>query len=179
MSDEPDRPLKRAHGPPEKPLRKAIDRFGEKAFKKLVEGIHDGLTITAASKRTGFSRATVYSYLGKRPDKLDELKKEFEAVWLSKVQEVGHRDWKAFAWLLERNYPSRYALFTVQRQEVTGSMAHDHRVGIVTESELVEMARIAAEIAAQAPTATASIEGNGNHLGNGNGDHSNGNGQDQ
>jgi hypothetical protein len=160
-------------GPPlEKPIAR---RFDEKAFRTLCDGINRGLTITAAAKTTGFSRITVYSYLGRHPDKLNELKKQQEANWLSQVEELGHkqRDWRAFGWLLERNFPQRYALFTVQRAELAGAMAVEHKVGMVTEAELIKMAAIAAEVAGQAPRSCLAPGDNGSrfNLGNGNGHH--------
>lgn len=141
-----------------------IARFGEDQFKILLEGINKGMTITRAAKATGFHRQTVYDYLARNPDKIDRIKRECEANWLSKLESLAATDWRGFAWLLERNFPKRYALFTVQRNEISGSMRLESKVEMVTEAELIQMNLEAAEIAKQAPRF--------------NGELSNGNGQD-
>jgi hypothetical protein len=56
-------------------------------------------------------------------------------------------DWRACAWLLERNFPHEFALFTVQRHEIGGSTKLEEKVQMVSEAELVEMHQAAAEVA--------------------------------
>jgi hypothetical protein len=127
-------------------------RFGEDQFGILLEGINKGLTITQAAKATGFSRATVYDYLARNPDKQDALKRQCKVSWLSKLEEVAKAsgDWRAYAWLLERNFPHEFALFTVQRHQI-GSTKLEERVQMVSEAELIEMHQAAAEAALEAP----------------------------
>jgi len=136
-----------------RPNVKIATRFGEDQFGILLEGINKGLTITQDAKATGFSRATVYDYLARNPDKLDVLKRQCEASWLSKLEGLAKAsgDWRAHAWLLERNFPHRYALFTVQRHQIGGSTKLEEKVQMVSEAELVEMHQAAAEVALQAP----------------------------
>jgi len=110
---------------------KVATRFGEDQFGILLEGINKGLAITKAAKATGFSRATVYDYLARNPDKQDALKKQCEVSWLSRLDALATSsgDWRAYAWLLERNFPHSYALFTVQRHQVSGSMKLEEKSG--------------------------------------------------
>ena len=128
-------------------------RFGDQEFQKLLGGINKGLTIQMAAKATGFARSVVYDYLARNPDKQDVLKRQCEVSWLSRLDALARSsgDWRAFAWLLERNFPKRYALFTVQRNEISGSMTLNEKVQMVSEAELIEMHRVAAEVAVQAP----------------------------
>jgi hypothetical protein len=95
----------------------------------------------------------VYDYLARNPDKLDVLKRQCEASWLSKLEGLAKAsgDWRAYAWLLERNFPHRYPLFTVQRHQISGAMKLEQKVEMISEAELIEMHRAAAEVAAQAP----------------------------
>jgi hypothetical protein len=120
-------------------------RFGDQEFQKLLGGINKGLTIQRAAKATGFARSVVYDYLARNPDKQDVLKRQCKVSWLSKLEELAKTDWRAYAWLLERNFPKRYALFTVQRQEISGSMRLEEKVQMVPESELIEMHHAAAD----------------------------------
>src|SRR5258707_4734045 len=136
-------------------------RFGDQDFQKLLGGINNGLTIQMAAKATGFARSVVYDYLARNPNKQGALKSQCEVSWLSRLDALARSrgDWRAFAWLLERNFPKRYALFTVQRQEITGSMRLDSKVEMVTEAELIEMNREAAEIAKEAPSFDRQLNG--------------------
>jgi hypothetical protein len=144
-----------------RPKVKVATRFGEDQFGILLEGINKGLTITKAAKATGFSRATVYDYLARNPDKQDALKKQCEVSWLSRLDALATSsgDWRAYAWLLERNFPHQFALFTVQRHQVSGSMKLEEKVRMVPESELIEMHQAAAEVAAQAPRFNPDLNG--------------------
>ena len=144
-----------------RPKVKVATRFGEDQFGILLEGINKGLTITQAAKATGFSRATVYDYLARNPNKQGALKRQCEVSWLSRLDALARSsgDWRAYAWLLERNFPHSYALFTVQRQQISGSMKLDEKVQWVSEAELLEMHKAAAEVAAQAPRFNAGLNG--------------------
>jgi hypothetical protein len=132
---------------------RVVNRFGEDQFGILLEGINKGLTITQAAKATGFSRATVYDYLARNPEKQDVLKRQCKVSWLSKLEELAEAsgDWRAYAWLLERNFPHEFALFTVQRHQINGSTKLEAKVHMVSEAELIEMHQVAAEVALQAP----------------------------
>jgi hypothetical protein len=61
--------------------------------------------------------------------------------------------------LLERNFPHSYALFTVQRSQISGSMKLNEKVQMLPESELIQMHQAAAEVAAQAPRFKAKLNG--------------------
>ena len=132
---------------------KVATRFGEDQFGILLEGINKGLTITQAAKATGFSRATVYDYLARNPEKQDILKTQCKVSWLSRLEDLAKAsgDWRAYAWLLERNFPHEFALFTVQRHQIGGRTKLKEKVEMVSEAELIEMHRAAAEVALQAP----------------------------
>lgn len=136
-------------------------RFGEEDFQKLLEAINKGLTIQMAAKATGFARSVVYYYLARNPDKQDALKRQCEVSWLSRLDALARSsgDWRAYAWLLERNFPHSYALFTVQRHQINRNMKVDERVQMVPEAELLEMHEAAAEVAAQAPRFNAGLNG--------------------
>jgi hypothetical protein len=136
-------------------------RFGEEDFQKLVEAINKGLTIQMAARATGFARSVVYDYLARNPNKQDALKRQCEVSWLSRLDSLARSsgDWRAYAWLLERNFPHSYALFTVQRHQISGSMKLNEKVQMVPESELIEMHQAAAEVAAQAPRFKAKLNG--------------------
>jgi hypothetical protein len=136
-------------------------RFGEEDFQKLLEAINKGLTIQMAAKATGFARSVVYEYLARNPDKQDALKRQCEVSWLSRLDALARSsgDWRAYAWLLERNFPHSYALFTVQRHQISGSMTLYEKVQLVSEAELIEMHQAAAEVAAQAPRFTTNLNG--------------------
>jgi hypothetical protein len=94
-----------------------------------------------AAKPTGFARSVVSDYLARNPDKQDVLKRQCKVSWLSKLEELANAsgDWRAMAWLLERNFPQEFALFTVQRRQISGSMKVDEKVQMVSEAELIEM----------------------------------------
>src|SRR6202011_2367263 len=128
-------------------------RFGDMYFQKLLGCISKGLTIQMAAKATGFARSVVYNYLARNPDKQDALKRQCEVSWLSRLDALARSsgDWRAYAWLLERNFPHSYALFTVQRHQISGSMKLNEKVQMVPESELIEMHQAAAEVADEAP----------------------------
>jgi hypothetical protein len=134
------------------PVRTA-HRFGDQDFQKLLGCISKGLTIQMAAKATGFARSVVYNYLARNPDKQDALKRQCEVSWLSRLDALARSsgDWRAYAWLLERNFPHSYALFTVQRHQISGSMKLNEKVQMVPESELIEMHQAAAEVADEAP----------------------------
>jgi len=136
-------------------------RFGNQEFQKLLGGINKGLTIEMAAKATGFARSVVYDYLARNPDKQDVLKRQCKVSWLSKLEELANAsgDWRAMAWLLERNFPQEFALFTVQRHKISGALKADEKVQMVSEAELIEMHQAAAEVAAQAPRFNPSLNG--------------------
>src|SRR5258708_14473547 len=136
-----------------RPKVKVATRFGEDQFGILLEGINKGLTITQAAKATGFSRATVYDYLARNPGKQDVLKKQCKVSWLSRLEGLANAsgDWRAYDWFLERNFPPEFALFTVQRHQVSGGTKGDEKVQMVSQAELIEMHQAAAEVALQAP----------------------------
>jgi hypothetical protein len=136
-------------------------RFGDQEFQKLLGGINKGLTIQMAAKATGFARSVVYDYMARNPDKQDVLKRQCKVSWLSKLEELANSsgDWRAMAWLLERNFPQEFALFTVQRRQISGSMKIDEKVQMVSEAELLEMHKAAAEVAAQAPRFNPGLNG--------------------
>ena len=96
-------------------------RFGDQDFQELLGGINKGLTIQRAAKATGFASSVVYDYLARNPDKQDALKRQCEVSWLSRLEGLANAsgDWRAFAWLLERNFPHEFALFTVQRHQIS------------------------------------------------------------
>jgi hypothetical protein len=136
-------------------------RFGDQDFQKLLEGINKGLTIQMAAKATGFARSVVYDYLARNPNKQGALKRQCEVSWLSRLDALARSngDWRAYAWLLERNFPHSYALFTVQRHQISGSKKLDEKVQMVSEAELLEMHKVAAEVAAQAPRFNPGLNG--------------------
>jgi hypothetical protein len=136
-------------------------RFGDQDFQELLGGINKGLTIQRAAKATGFARSVVYDYLARNPDKQDVLKRQCKVSWLSKLEGLANAsgDWRAYAWLLERNFPQEFALFTVQRRQISGSMKVDEKVQMVSEAELIEMHQAAAEVAAQAPRFNTNLNG--------------------
>jgi hypothetical protein len=135
-------------------------RFGEKDFEVLIGSLSEGRTITEAAKATGFNRATVYEWFGRNPNKHDELKRRMKPVYLARVQELGEvkEDWRAYAWMLERMFPNEFALTEVHRVEHSGAV--EHQVHMIPQSELLEMARIAAAV-------DADIEADGHLNGNG------------
>jgi hypothetical protein len=65
--------------------------------------------------------------------------------------EASKKNWQAAAWLLERCFPRGFALFTLQRHQISGEVHHEHKVQMVNEAELIEMHRAAAEVALEAP----------------------------
>jgi hypothetical protein len=136
-------------------------RFGDQEFQKLLGRINKGLTIQMAAKATGFARSVVYDYLARNPDKQDVLKRQCKVSWLSRLEGLANAsgDWRAFAWLLERNFPHEFALFTVQRHQINRSIKVDERVQMVPESELIKMHQAAAEVAAQAPRFNPGLNG--------------------
>jgi len=85
--------------------------------------------------------------LARNPNKQGALKRQCEVSWLSRLDALARSsgDWRAYAWLLERNFPHSYALFTVQRQQISVSMKLDEKVQMVSEAELIEMHQAAAE----------------------------------
>lgn len=121
-------------------------RFGNQHFEILISALSEGLTITEAAKRTGFCRDVVYTWFGKNPDKHDELKRRMKPVYLERVRELGEakEDWRAYAWMLERMFPNEFSLVQIQRVEMNGSI--DHRVNMITESELARMAQLTRDI---------------------------------
>ncbi len=124
-------------------------RFSNQHFELLLSALSDGLTITAAAERTGFSRNVVYEWFGRNPNKHDELKRRMKPVYLERVRELGEakEDWRAYAWMLERMFPNEFALLQVHRVEHSGSV--DHQVHMVPESELQRMAALTREIEAE------------------------------
>jgi hypothetical protein len=97
--------------------------------------------------------------LARNADKQDVLKRECKVSWLSKLESLAATDWRGFAWLLERNFPHEFALFTVQRHKISGALKVDEKVQMVSEAELIEMHQAAAEVAAQAPRFNPGING--------------------
>lgn len=124
-------------------------RFGEKEFQILLNCLSEGMTITAAAKRTGFSRTALYEWMGRNPNKLVELKKHLEPVLLMDIHEIGKENRQAIplCWMLERSFPERYALTSTTRIEVSGQV--DHHVHMITESELARMAQLTRDIEAE------------------------------
>jgi hypothetical protein len=124
-------------------------RFGNQQFEILISALSEGLTITEAAKRTGFSRNVVYEWFGRNPTKHDELKRRMKPVYLERVRELGEakEDWRAYAWMLERMFPNEFALVSTSRIEHSGSI--DHQVHMIPESELQRMAQLTHEIEAE------------------------------
>jgi hypothetical protein len=65
--------------------------------------------------------------------------------------EASKKNWQAAAWLLERCFPQGFALFTLQRHQISGEVHHEHKVQMVNEAELIEMHQPATEVALEAP----------------------------
>jgi hypothetical protein len=124
-------------------------RFGNQHFEILISALSEGLTITEAAKRTGFSRNVVYEWFGRNPTKHDELKRRMKPVYLERIRELGEakEDWRAYAWMLERMFPNEFSLVQIQRFELNGSV--DHHVHMIPESELARMAQLTREIEAE------------------------------
>lgn len=130
----------------------SLRRFGDADFDALVAGLAAGLTFRQAAKATGFRHGAAYDYLRLNPDKIDAYKRACKARWLIRLQELaeGQKDWRAFGWLLERNFPGEFALHSVNRTELSGSVTT--LVERIDEHELLEMAQRAANIAGERPT---------------------------
>jgi hypothetical protein len=124
-------------------------RFGQKDFEVLIGSLSEGMTITDAAKTTGYSRTAIYEWFGRNPNKLNELKARMKPVYLNRVQELGevNQDWRAYAWMLERMFPNEFSLVQIQRVEMNGSI--EHRVNMITESELARMAQLTRDIEAE------------------------------
>jgi hypothetical protein len=120
-------------------------RFGDKHFKMLVDAYSVTHHMGKAMAATGFCQETCYNYL-RQPGKLEEFKRLVEAPMFARIGELGQeeRDWRAFAWCLERTQPEKYALTSVTRIEHSGSI--EHQVRMIPESELTRIANVTREI---------------------------------
>jgi hypothetical protein len=64
--------------------------------------------------------------------------------------EASKKNWQAAAWLLERCFPQEFALFTLQRHQISGEVHYEHKVQMVNEAELIGMHQAAAKLALEA-----------------------------
>lgn len=121
-------------------------RFGEREFKKVLDCLSEGLNITESAKQSGFSRTALYEWMGRNPNKLNELKRHLEPVLFMDIHEISKetRNDAGLRWMLERMMPDKYALTNVTRIEHSGSV--EHSVKMIPESELLRLSSLTREI---------------------------------
>jgi len=88
-------------------------KYNQGVVDALVEILSKGLSISAACGYVGIDRKTFYNWKEKYPEfaiAIDATKFELEARLLSKIEEHGEKDWRCYAWILERRYPQDWSL---------------------------------------------------------------------
>jgi Winged helix-turn helix len=97
------------------------DAIETKAAARLADFLGDGVTLETACAACGIARRTVYNWLERAQEvgapaeyvefaELIELARASgEARNVRLIADAAEKDWKAAAWLLERNAPERYA----------------------------------------------------------------------
>jgi hypothetical protein len=124
-------------------------RFERADFNLFIQYRLAGKSMPVAAKACGFTAETVYQYQYRFPDESERYKKEMRAVALEAVLKATKLHWQAAAWILERCFPKEFALRTVNRTEISGSV--DHSVNVIPESRLLEFHARAKKIAEEAP----------------------------
>ena len=107
-----------------------VDRR-ERSKSRVVEGLRRGMSRELAAGYASVSRSTVYRWMETDMRFREEVNAAIdysEVVMMRAIQDIGSRksDWRAFAWLLERRFPERWALNRFYRVDpIVGDLEHD------------------------------------------------------
>jgi hypothetical protein len=97
-----------------------------RSFLKIIHHVQDGWAVTSACEAEGISYRNFRTRVAGSV-RLAQRLREAEAVRLAARHEValasimaaGHQSWVAHAWFLERVWPEKYSLKTVEREQLT------------------------------------------------------------
>lgn len=140
---------------------KLTDETQEIIVAALEAGCHDEAAYVAA----GISHQTFYRWLAEGDKAKSGRKCEFrdavtrargkaESAAVQAIAEQGKKDWRAYAWILERRYSARWA--NVQRLEVMLEQELEGLLGILESGlEPDEFRKVASVIAAADSKTTA------------------------
>jgi hypothetical protein len=129
--------------------KKAYGRITGEHYDAYLNHRLNGKSVKAASKAIGFSHTTVYEYEERNPSEADRYKKQVKKVAIEAIIAAFPKSWQSAMTYLERVYPKEFALRTVNRTEISGSV--DHNVTMIPESRLLEFHARAKKIAEEAP----------------------------
>ena len=113
------------------------EHFSEATFEVFLANYSGHVTTDAACKAAGTTRWSLYRWLRKNPERVDELKRAIEVPILTQIRDAIAHDWRAGGWILERTFPERYALQNVIRH--TGGV-NVTLVDKVSEEEAIRFA---------------------------------------
>jgi hypothetical protein len=130
-------------------------------FLKICHWVEKGLSITGACELEAIS----YARLRQRVQRSERLAKRLEQAektrfarrheeMLQIITEAASKSWMAAGWWLERNLPARYSLTRGLTRDIS-DVEQQPLCDKVSLEELIEMAKIAAEIAANPPPGLA------------------------
>lgn len=98
---------------------------------RICQLIRAGNTVEVASEASGIAPTTYYDWMQKGIDgpkrfkdfreAVEKARAEAEAILVGRVQQAATTSWRAATWLLERQWPERWAPAN-ERREVAGEL---------------------------------------------------------
>lgn len=95
-------------------------KFSPELQDRICQLIRVGTSIDIAAEATGISRASFFNYQNAHPrfrEAVEQARAEAEAILVGRVQKAAQAgSWRAACWLLERQWPERWAALADRRQ---------------------------------------------------------------
>lgn len=116
-------------------------KYDDRVHASVVAAIRAGASIGRAAAIAGVSRAAVFNWLASPAPELQafaadvaKARAEYAEVLRAKVETAGDDDWKAAAWLLERQFPDEFG--KVDRHEVAAAEPMRPEVRVATREDV-------------------------------------------
>ncbi len=122
--------------PAPKPAKKKTGRkllLNEALIEKISEHLENGATYQAAASMSGISNSTLKSWMQKGNEAIEKdidniyvafvsavthARENWKQSLVEQIRQAGTEDWRALAWLLERQFPKEYG----RKLELDGSL---------------------------------------------------------
>jgi len=87
-------------------------KYKPELVERIYHYIEAGLNDEDAALLAGISLQTFYTWKKEKPEFSEGIKKakaRFKEAGIKNIREAAKKDWKAWAWLLERKFPEEFA----------------------------------------------------------------------
>jgi transposase len=92
-------------------LKVELMKYSEEMTEQICFGLELGMSVKAVCGMVGISTTTYYNWMKDEEDfqkSVDATQCKVEQLALSAMMMHGERDWRVWAWILERRYPNQW-----------------------------------------------------------------------